>query len=101
MTGLRDVAQSDFDSLQATRKRDQIDLPYLANDKLPSDWEQKRETLFVERLSVPAIDKAAEASANLRRSFAALMDGTLSEASVATLVADVAEIVAIFEKKPA
>lgn len=99
LKGLREAAQGDFDALQESKRRDEIDLPYIDNTNLPADWNNKRETLFVEQLNLPAIDKAAEASANLRRSFVALMDGTLSEASVAILVADVAEIVAIFQKK--
>jgi len=94
---LDESAQADFDALQAAATRDNIDLPFVGDGKLPSNWARRREDAFKARLEFVTLSQARQAAEALRMNFIALTEGKLSAADVSALINDVANVVALFE----
>jgi hypothetical protein len=94
---LADIAQNDFDFLQAVTERESIIRPYVRGDLMPQDWAERRQSAFKARLDAVALGRAQQAAQELRRNFVALAAGDLSPASLAALISDVSALAALFQ----
>jgi hypothetical protein len=98
---LRDIALEDLEAMQTARVREEVKSPFRRAGALPKDWAARREAAFKAQLSTPAIARTHEAARDLRQGFVALLEDRLSPASVHTLAAEVAAIVALFKETAA
>jgi hypothetical protein len=97
LSALAAAMKSELGAQLAVEERDEIVLPYARDGNLPGDWNEKRLQGFRRRLDLSVVDAAVNAAANLRLSYVALVENRLDEGSMALLITDVNQLIALVE----
>ena len=97
LTAIAEAMKADLGTLYAAEDRDQIELPFILEDPLPSDWTDKRLEAFQRKVELEKVGDARKAARSLRVSFVALVENRLSDAGMMTLLEDIELMVTMIE----
>lgn len=89
--------RADLATQLAAHDRDRIDLPYVNDGSLPTDWTERRLDSLRRRLDMTAADAAVSAAKTLRLSYIALAEDRLEAGGVSLLIGDIDKMAMLIE----
>jgi hypothetical protein len=98
LTAIAEQLHTDLQALRQQRESNEVVLPYLGEESLPSRWGQRRREILQAELPAASAEAAAQAVRQLKGSFVSLCEGRGSEAGLSQLIADLHGIASQAEK---
>ncbi len=89
--------KADFEIVLAQREQMDVVEPYRQGGRLARIWTDRRRELLAATAGLGAVDAAARSAAGLQASFDALLRNQLGAAEIASLLADVNQILTLIE----
>jgi hypothetical protein len=100
LTAIAEQMRADIKLRLQKENREQVEAPFMEPGPLPGDWKDRRLKSLQTPITLAAVDAAARAAENLRLSFIALCEGGGAGTSLAQLLQDVSDAVALVEALP-
>ncbi len=94
---ISEAMKSDIEAQLEATNRDEIELPYVRDSALPSDWNARRLAAFKRQIKLSSIDTAVDAAENMRLSFVALVENRLDDTGIALLLQDIDRVITLTE----
>lgn len=77
---------------------ERVGLPYIRDVTLPADWSERRLEALRRRLELQSVDAARQAARSLHNAFVALVEGSLGDIALGTLMTDINALLGVIER---